>query len=954
MQKFHTAFLWLLTLCLLPSLAAVAQTSISGTVKDSSGEPLVSAKVAVKGTIAATLTDFDGNFSLTTASTPPFTVVVSSVGSMSQDVSITQNNQVLNITLQDAGVMMSDVVVSASRIEERILESPVSIEKLDAVALRQTAAANFYDAVENLKGVQLNTNSLTFKSVNTRAFATFANTRFVQVIDGMDNAAPGLNFPAGNLVGISELDVQNMELVPGAASALYGPNAFNGILFMNSKSPFDAQGLSVMVRNGITSQEALDDLPGTNWFGDFAIRYAKSFNNKFAFKINVAALQGRDWYARDYNDMATDALNASRRGINSPSYDGVNIYGDEVATTINIDKTLGLPAGTLGSVRLARTGYKEADLTTTDYLARSYRGDAALHYRLNDKMELLYNYRVGFGNSIYQGANRYALRDLNLQQHKLELKGDNFMLRAYTNIENAGKSYDMKFAGWNINRAWKGDQAWFGDYVGSYVSTYLFGTSLPMDERIAAAHAAGRAAADEGRLLPGTTAFEATRDSIANIADLATGARFIDNTNLRHVEGTYNFKNEFDFIELLVGGNVRQYNLNSQGTIFNDAAGTITINEYGAFVQASKKLLQERLKLTGSLRYDKNQNFDGFITPRLSAVLSLGENRQHNIRASYQTGFRNPDTQSQFIGLDLGSITLLGGTQRNLDDFSISIPYLDAGQAMTATVTGNQVYDNSFSRASVGAYGAAVEAAVLAGTPRAQAEVDNAALLQKANVPLIKPERIRSTEVGYKTLINNKLMVDVNVYYNLYNDFQASEIVITPLKGSVGNIDAVNAYNAGQTRPFQLYTNASGTITSYGGGVGLAYALPKGYRLEGNYSYNDYDFDRDANPDLITNFNTPLHRFNVGIGNRELFKNLGFQLNFRWSDDYFWESSFGNGPVASYNVTDLQVTYKIPKARSSIKLGGANIFNQQYMQAFGASTIGGQYYIGFVFDEMMR
>jgi iron complex outermembrane receptor protein len=950
MKQYYATFL-LVVLCLLFGQAAFSQTTINGTVSDASGG-LPGAKISIKGTIAATLSDGDGNFKLSTNTPLPFTLVVSLVGMASQEVAVTQNNQTVNVTLKDAeGVMLNETVISASRVEERILESPVSIEKLDAVALRSTPSANFYDAVENLKGVQLNTNSLTFKSVNTRGFATFANTRFVQVIDGMDNAAPGLNFPAGNLVGISELDVQNMELVPGAASALYGPNAFNGIMFINSKSPFDAEGLSVMVRNGFTNQEALDDLQGTNWFGDFAIRYAKSYNNKFAFKINLAALQGRDWYARDYNDMATDVINAPVRGVNSPSYNGVNIYGDEVVTTINIRKLL--PGVNIESIRPARTGYKESDITETDYLARSYRADAALNYRINDKLEVLYNYRVGFGNSIYQGANRYSLKNLNLQQHKIELKADNFFVRAYTNIENAGDSYDMRFAAWNINRAWKSDATWFGQYAQKYISTYLFSTSLPMDERIAAAHAAARATADEGRILPGTPEFEQVRDSIIAIADLATGAKFIDKTNLRHVEGNYNFKNQFDFVELMVGGNWRQYNLNSQGTIFNDAAGSIAINEYGAYMQASKKLLAERLKLTASIRYDKNQNFDGNFTPRVSGVLSLGERREHNIRASYQTGFRNPDTQSQFIGLNLGPITLVGGTKENIDTYSTT-SVIDPIAGTTTTVTGNDIYTNSFTASSTGVYSAAVEAAVVAGIPRAQAEIDNAGLLQKANVAYIKPERIRSAELGYKTLINNKLMIDINGYYSIYNDFQSSSIVITPLTGTVGEGDAVADYNAGLTRVFQLYTNAAGTVNSYGGGINLGYSLPKGYKIETNYSYNDLNYDAAENPDIITNFNTPVHRVNVGFGNREVVKNLGFQLNFRWSGDYFWESSFGNGPIDSYNVTDLQLSYKLPKIKTMVKVGGSNIFNQQYRQAFGASTIGSQYYVSLLFDEMFR
>lgn len=948
MQQLYA---WICSLCLIVfGQYAIAQTNLSGTITSATdNEPIVSAKVAIKGLVTATVTDYDGNFKLATNANPPFTLVISSVGFATQEVSVTQNNQVVKISLKEAGVVLTDVVVSASRVEERVLESPVSIEKLDAIALRTTAAANFYDAVENLKGVQLNTNSLTFKSVNTRGFATFANTRFVQVIDGMDNAAPGLNFPTGNLVGISELDVQNMELIPGAASALYGPNAFNGIMFINSKSPFDAQGLSVMVRNGVTVQDSLTGLPGTNWFGDYALRYAKAFNNKFAFKINLAALQGRDWYASDYSDMATDALNANVRGINSPSYNGVNIYGDEVVTTINIDKTLGLPPGTQGSIRVARTGYKEADITDTDYLARSYRGDIGAHYRLNDRLELLYNYRIGYGNSIYQGANRYSLKNLTLQQHKIELKSDNFFLRAYTTLENAGDSYDMRFAAWNINRAWKSDVDWFGDYVGAYLPAKLFGATAEE------AHAAGRAAADEGRILPGTEEFEQVRDSIVAIADLATGAKFIDKTNLRHVEGNYNFNKHFDVVELLVGANWRQYNLNSQGTIFTDADAPIAINEYGGFIQASKKLLKEHLKLTASVRYDKNQNFKGNVTPRLSAVLTLGENRQHNIRASFQTGFRNPDTQSQFIGLDLGPITLVGGTEQNIDEFSINIPYFLDGQAATATVTGNNIYNNSYTAYSTGVYAATVEQYMIAtGATRPEAEAANASLLQKANVEYIKPERIRSSEIGYKTLLNNKLLIDLNAYYSLYNDFQASTIVITPLTGTVGEMSAVEAYNAGRTRPFQLYTNATGTVSSFGGGINLSYALPKGYRLETNYTYTDLSYDKDANPDLVTNFNTPKHRINVGIGNREVVKNLGFQVNFRWLDDYFWEASFGNGPIESYNVTDAQISYRLPKLRSMIKVGGANIFNQTYKQAFGASNIGAQYYVSIVFDEMMR
>ncbi len=136
--------------------------------------------------------------------------------------------------------------------------------------LKNTASPTFYDGLENLKEVQMNTSSMSFKSINTRGFATVANTRFMQLVDGMDNSSPLLNFVLGNLIGVSEIDVQSVELFPGASSALYGANAFNGILFMNSKSPFTSQGITAYAKYGQTSQKAA----GTNDYIDYGIRMA--------------------------------------------------------------------------------------------------------------------------------------------------------------------------------------------------------------------------------------------------------------------------------------------------------------------------------------------------------------------------------------------------------------------------------------------------------------------------------------------------------------------------------------------------------------------------------------------------------------------------------------------------------------------------------------------------------
>ena len=228
------------------------QKTITGTVQDENGMPLLGVNVLIKDTNTGTTTNFDGNYTLTVDQDPPFSIRISYTGFEAQTIEITSNNQTVDVTLAE-GNELDEVVISASRTPERVFESPVTVERFGIKEVKNTPSADFYGGLENLKGVDINTNSLTFKSINTRGFASFANTRFMQLVDGMDNSAPALNFPLGNLLGMVETDVQSVEILPGAASALYGANAFNGILFMRSKSPFDHQGISAYAKGGVTA-----------------------------------------------------------------------------------------------------------------------------------------------------------------------------------------------------------------------------------------------------------------------------------------------------------------------------------------------------------------------------------------------------------------------------------------------------------------------------------------------------------------------------------------------------------------------------------------------------------------------------------------------------------------------------------------------------------------------------
>lgn len=936
----------------------VAQTTISGSVKEAKTEqPIPGANIKVVGKSMGTTTDFDGNFSFKVNHEIPFKIEVSLIGFSSAIVEITQNNQVVNIELAEAATALDEVVVSASRTPERVLESPVTIERMDIRAIKNTSSPSFYDGLENLKGVDVNTNSLTFKSINTRGFATFANTRFMQLVDGMDNSSPALNFNLGNLLGMSELDVNSVELLPGASSALYGANAFNGILFMTSKNPFNSEGVSVYLKTGLTSQEAAGD----NNFTDVGIRMAHKFSNKFAAKASFSYLKGTEWYATDYNQYIDQGAGNPDTVISSiagqTAFDQANIYGDEVATDINavaqaMEAGGLLPPGASGLIPntvVSRTGYKEVDLW--DNIAESAKVDVALHYKpFEDDLEIIYNGKFGQGNTIYQGANRYAINNFFMQQHKIEVRNDDFFVRAYMTDEDAGDSYDMRFAGINMNRA--DAETWFGTYVGGYLQAIMGGA--PSD----AAHALARQNADATvTLQPGTPEFKAALDAVASDPNLATGAKFQDQTKIYHGDANYNFHNSIDFADIQIGGSWRQYSLNSSGTIFTDYDGAIHYNEYGAYMQVQKKFIDERLKFTGSIRYDKAKNFDGNYSPRVSVSYSLGEGKTRNLRASFQTGFRNPTTQDQYIGLDAGQAILVGSAPDNLDRY-LSNPIGTSSSAQmiglpaSVQLSGRAAYENAYTLASLYAFGASAAA----GAP-------NPGLLEIANFEYVKPEKVTAYEIGYRAGFG-RVAFDMSAYYNEYQDFIGNKTVVAPLYGNVDFSDiiplpaqlggptpaALIAVANGDYQPFQVYTNSKADISSYGGSIGATAKIFGNYDFGLSYTFAKFDFDQATDPDYEAGFNTPEHKVKFSIGNTAITENLGFNLNVRWSDEYLWESSFADAIIDARTVIDAQINYTIPSFKSTFKIGGANLGGQEYMVAPGVGNIGSQYYISWVIN----
>ncbi|MFD2033542.1 carboxypeptidase-like regulatory domain-containing protein [Belliella marina] len=957
-RVWQLAFSLFVIISLSTSVVFAQNTTISGTVTEQgSGETLIGVNIVVKGKVIGTVTDMQGNFNLRVNQAPPLTLIFSMVGFASQEVEITQENvSNLKVSLAEQFMLGQEVVVSASRVEESILKSPVSIEKMDILAIRDTPADNYYKGIANLKGVDVTTSSINFQIINARGFNSTGNTRFVQLTDGMDTQAPALNFPIGNLNGPSELDVESVEFIPGAASALYGPNAFNGILLVNSKSPFEYQGLSAFYKQGVNHINGRPGEPNSPQpMYEGSIRYAKAFNNKFAFKINASYMQAMDWHGTDQTDLSRE--NQGSLPFN-PGENRVHVFGDEVANNIGLFRNVAgfqQNAQSLGLAEfvpflpdqvVSRTGYDERHLV--DYNANNLKLNGALHYRITDRSELSYTVNYGAGTSVYTGAQRYSLANFSIIQHKLELKGDNYFIRGYTTIENSGDSYIADLTGVAINDKWKENRLWFGEYGLNYLGALAAAGfnpgagESPSAAMMAGAHNFARGQADTGRYLPGSAEFEAAKADVRSDV-IPRGSLFDDRSRMNMVEGQYDFKNEIDFMDLQVGASYRLYDLRSNGTIFADVEGNdITIQEVGAFAQGSKTVFDDKLKLTGSLRYDKNENFKGQLNPRISGVYSQGNS---NFRVSYQTGFRNPTTQGQHIDLNVVSARLIGGLPFYRDKYDI--------------------FNNAYSISSVNNYVAAVGSGMSPIDPRATG------LLEKVeSLPELRPERVQSFEVGYKSLLaDNRLMIDVAYYYNIYNDFITQTSVrkapgpIFP--GAMPDTDeaAINAINAptlltpitipGQENTFQTYTNiVDKEVRAHGAAIGLTYSLPGNFTLGGNYNFNR--LITNIGEDFLNDFNTPEHKTNITFGNRKLTDKIGFGLTYRYQTAFRWESTFAQGDVPEIHTFDAQVSYRLKELKSIVKLGGSNIFNNRYFQNFGGPTIGAVYYVSITFDELLN
>ncbi len=912
----------------------LSQNTLIGEVLDAiSGEPLIGANVLIAGTSIGTVADFDGSFALKIDQDLPVTIEISYLGYTTKNVEITSLEKI-SIPLDENAITTEIVEVTGQRISEKQKAAPLTVESLDLIAIKETPSDNFYDGLGSLKGVDLTAASLGFKIINTRGFNSTSPVRSLQIIDGVDNQAPGLNFSLGNFLGSSELDVLKVDLVQGASSAFYGPNAFNGVISMTTKNPFYQKGLSVQLKAGERS------------LFEGAMRWADALKNKdgkewFGYKLNFFALRANDWVADNYN--AVDGTDAPV--TNPGGYDAVNRYGDEYYS--GNDYSTADPWSFPGLGVVHRNGYNEIDLV--DYNTRNVKANAGLYFRLKPELEenspeLMVVSSFGTGTTVYQGDNRFSLKNILFFQNRIELnKRDKYFIRAYATNEDAGDSYDPYFTALQLQRASKSNLQWSIDYLDYWLrnnSKIINESGYPQlevsvdpntgqiktffdrpaatqwlidnNQLVTSLHQTAHDAANRRSIaattaffVPGTPAFDEKFREIITTSRNNGGTLFTDRSALYHVHGEYTFTPTF-LDKWVVGANARIYRPVSEGTLFTDFDGEkIKNSEFGIYSGVEKNINDGKWRFSATARMDKNENFPVLVSPAASIVWKPRPGNY--LRTSFSSAIRNPTLTDQYLFLNVGRAILAG----NLD-----------GVSGLATI-----------ESLIDFFGTL-----------------DARKLKYFSIDPVRPEKVRTFEVGYRSTLFNSLFIDVGYYFSRYTDFLGynigADIKLDPQTNFPTNLQ-IYRYSA----------NSTEVVKTQGLSAGANLYFADFFALNANYSWNKL-ISKTEDP-IIPAFNTPEHKYNIGISGRDItarlgsnyIRNFGFNINYKWIEGFIFEGSPQfTGIIPSYSLMDAQVNWRAEKLNTTFKIGASNILDNKQFQTYGGPRIGRLAYVSLLYE----
>lgn len=236
--EFNLKFIAAVLICIMSPLWAFSQTiTVSGTVVDELGEPLIGATVQQKGTSNGTSTDIDGKYSLSIS--PKGTITVSYVGYNTQTIDVNGRN-VINVTLEENSAVLDEVVVVGYGQMKRS-DLTGSVVSVGEDAVKKSISTSIDQVLQGrAAGVQIQANSGTpgaSTSIRIRGINSLnATNQPIFVIDGVVIDSATDDESSNPLASINPSDIVSMDVLKDAsATAIYGSRASNGVIMITTK-----------------------------------------------------------------------------------------------------------------------------------------------------------------------------------------------------------------------------------------------------------------------------------------------------------------------------------------------------------------------------------------------------------------------------------------------------------------------------------------------------------------------------------------------------------------------------------------------------------------------------------------------------------------------------------------------------------------------------------------------
>ncbi len=906
----------MVSLFLVSSVAALAQGTLKGVITDAStGETLIGANILVSseaGISKGTTTNANGSYEITNLAAGTYTARISFVGFTDQRVTDIQivNGQATTLDIAlSPGMSLNPVVVSASKIKEKVTESPSSIQVVSNREIRNVNTTSSADFIKAAKGVDVAQQGIASSTVVTRGFNNIFSGSLLLLTDNRIATVPSLRANLMHFIPLVNDDIESIEVVLGPGAALYGPNANSGVVNILTRSPLVSEGTTVGVYAGNQSMLKAQ------------FRTAHSFNNKVGLKVSGSYLTAEEFRLNDDDPYLKQEANARAQFLASG----------------------GNPNSEIGK----RIGIRDYDIEKLGF-------DARLDINPSDDLDLILNY--GFNRS-----SNIDLTGLGSGQ------GVNWTYSYY----QGRLIYKNLFAQAFLNKSNSGD-------------TYIIPTGLGIVDR---------------------------------------SSQFVTQVQHQSNFGRFNFLYGMDYLNT---------NPVTEGTINGRNEDIDGFYEIGGYMQ-SKFSASPKLDLLFSFRADKHEKLnDTQFSPRAAVVFRPIENQ--NFRFTYNQSFSTPSSNALFLDL-LASRVPIGnfynleiraqGVPKNgftfargdngrplfVSNFAPTAPafQLNTQDATTWGLIRNIVRSALASNPQTAALAPAMAQAPLPGSASplggnfatiamGLAKLNTATgkfdpVADAVDIAALKPTTYNTFEMGYKGIVNEKLLLSFDLYLTEAQDFVGPLVVETP--NAFINGANMAAYltqyftavllqqglplAAAQATAQQIGTNVGtslgglplgvvtpnealsrdaviltyrnfGTVNFYGIDLGFDYLLNDSFRLMGNYSYMSKDkwLAIDNNPDLNVFLNAPQNKFSLGLNYDNRQSKWDGGVKFRYIDGFpiqsgiytTFNSTTGQfDTIDSYYSLDVNMGYNITKGvRASFNVN--NLTNNKKPQFAGTPDIG--------------